>query len=232
DNMWIIHNFIKCADLSRNLETMINPKILDIGCFTGMKTIELAKISNGLIFALDVIQPYLDKLEENAQAEGVAENVEAMNKSMFSLDFDNEYFDIIWCEGAIYFIGFENGLKEWRRFLKKNGYMVISELIWLKEDPPDTLKKYWENEYPSMKSNEENLKIINNLGYTIVDWYILEEQEWWNPYTLLEKRIIELRKQYSVDPKFLEFLDINQREIDIFRKYSEYYGYAFYIIQN
>lgn len=36
------------------------PKILDIGCGPGMQTIELAKLTNGQITAVDTHQPYLD----------------------------------------------------------------------------------------------------------------------------------------------------------------------------
>jgi len=38
------------------------PFILDIGCGQGMQTIELAKISNGKIIALDNHQAFLDML--------------------------------------------------------------------------------------------------------------------------------------------------------------------------
>ena len=40
-----------------------NPKILDIGCGEGEPTIELAKLSNGLITGLDVDKKALDKLK-------------------------------------------------------------------------------------------------------------------------------------------------------------------------
>lgn len=208
------------------------PNILDIGCFTGLKTIELAKLSKGQIIAIDIIQAYIDKLKENAKASGVADQIEALNKSMSSMDFDDGTFDVIWCDMAIFFFGFEKGLKEWRRFLKKGGYMVLSELVWLKDNPPDEVKKHWEDEYPLMKKNEENIVIIKNLQYKLIDSFILKEEDCWNCYTLSEKSIVELREKFATNPKILEFLEINQREIDIFRKYSEYYGFAFYIMQN
>jgi hypothetical protein len=40
---------------------------------------------------------------------------------MDDLPFKEEELDLIWSEGAIYNIGFEKGLREWRKYLKKMG---------------------------------------------------------------------------------------------------------------
>jgi ubiquinone/menaquinone biosynthesis C-methylase UbiE len=94
------------------------PKILDIGCGSGMQTIELAKLTNGQITAVDTHQPYLDELQRRALAEGVSDNINPLNQSMFSLDFAPHSFDIVWSEGAIYIMGFETGLKSWQTLPK------------------------------------------------------------------------------------------------------------------
>ncbi len=47
-----------------------------------------------------------------------------------------------------------------------------------------------------------------------------------------EKRLVFLREKYKLDEKAQELLNHIQKEIDVFRKYSEYYGYVFYIMQN
>ncbi|WP_373463197.1 hypothetical protein [Bacillus sp. SORGH_AS_0510] len=36
---------------------------------------------------------------------------------MKSLPYDEGQFDIIWSEGAIFIIGFEKGLREWKKYL-------------------------------------------------------------------------------------------------------------------
>ncbi len=51
------------------------PFILDIGCGQGMQTIELAKISNGKIIALDNHQPFLDLLVEQAKKQKIEDKV-------------------------------------------------------------------------------------------------------------------------------------------------------------
>ena len=92
-----------------------NPRILDIGCGPGMQTIELAKLSNGRIDALDNHQPFLEQLKRRAEEEGLSEKINAVNGDMFALEYDENSFDLIWCEGAIFVIGFEKGLREWKK---------------------------------------------------------------------------------------------------------------------
>jgi cyclopropane fatty-acyl-phospholipid synthase-like methyltransferase len=99
------------------------PFILDIGCGQGMQTIELAKISNGKIIALDNHQGFLDMLLAQAKRQGFEEKIIPKNMSMIDMDFEKETFDIIWSEGALYFMGFQDGLKRCHQLLKDKGYL-------------------------------------------------------------------------------------------------------------
>ena len=98
------------------------PAILDIGCGQGMQTIELAKLSNGDIIALDNYQGFLDILMLNARQEGVEQYIRPLNESMLEMKFVDESFDIIWSEGALYSMGFQNGLERCYQLLKKMVY--------------------------------------------------------------------------------------------------------------
>ena len=102
-----------------------NPCILDVGCGPGMQTIELAKLSSGRIVALDNHQPFLDDLNTSAEKEGVGNRIRTVNGDMFNLDYKNNSFNLLWSEGAIFIIGFEKGLRKWRRLLTANGYLVV-----------------------------------------------------------------------------------------------------------
>ena len=210
----------------------LKPKILDIGCGSGQQTIELAKISQGKLYAIDITQEYLDDLKENAEKEGVLDQIKIFKMSMDAMDFNPEFFDIIWAESSIFVIGFENGLRQLKKFIKKNGYFVLSEIIWLKDDPPKELREYFDAIYPPMKYNEENIRICEKVGYNFKDSFILPEKDWWEHlYTPLEERVALLREKDDDDDNFLQFLEEMQKEIDYYRKYSNYYGYAFYIMQ-
>lgn len=214
------------------LPMLIRPKILDIGCGPGGPTMELARISGGFVIGLDNHQPYLDVLEEKIGKAGFSERMQAVNGSLFDMDFPGETFDIIWSEGSIYIIGFEKGLREWRRFIKPSGFLVVHEMTWLKSSPPKEIADYWKKMYPEITTIPQNLKIIPTCGYEILGHFPLPEDAWWKEYYHpLEKRIGQLRTRYREDPEALRILDTEREEIDLYKKYSEWYGSVFYVMQ-
>jgi hypothetical protein len=56
--------------------------------------------------------------------------------SMFEIDLPDASLDVLWAEGAIFIIGFERGLAEWRRLIRPGGFMAMHEMCWLRFDPP------------------------------------------------------------------------------------------------
>ncbi len=209
-----------------------NPGILDVGCGPGQQTIELIRKTGGTVTAVDNHQPFLDTLEKNAKDLGFSDNLRIINRDMFALDLNKGQFDLIWSEGAIYIIGFEEGLKEWKLFLKSGGYMAVTEITWLQRNVPDELKQFWDEGYPAMKSIEENLGIIKDSGYEPSGYFTLPDSAWWNDYyTPLEIRLNDFRKKHLGDSEELEIIESSLLEIDLFRKYSDYYGYLFYVMR-
>ncbi len=199
-----------------------NPCILDIGCGPGMQTIELAKLSLGRIDALDNHQPFLEDLKSRAREEGVGENIETVDGDLFALDYENNSFDLIWSEGAIYIIGFEKGLHEWGRLLTEKGYIVVSELSWLKPDLPKEVRTFMKEGYPAIKTIKENLEVARKRGYRIVGFFVLPEKSWWdNYYTLIETKLPAMNARYRDDEEALQIIACEELEIKMFRKYSE-----------
>ena len=208
------------------------PRILDIGCGPGMQTIELAKQTQGTITAIDIHEPFLNALRQHSREAEVAGRITTLQASMFDLEFEKESLDLIWSEGAIYIIGFEKGMRAWRPFLKKCGYLAVTELSWIKANPPEELKSYWGKEYPEMKSLEENRRIIRAGEYDEAGHFILPESSWWEPYYRpMQSRIYLLRQKYAGDEAAMETLDEIEQEIEMYRRYSRWYGYVFYLMQ-
>ena len=208
------------------------PRILDIGCGPGMQTLDLARLSNGQITAIDFHQPFLDELVRRAKAAGVDGYIQTQNMSMFEMDFAPEQFDLIWSEGAIYIMGFENGFKTCYPFLKTGGYMVVTEASWFQPNPPQQVFDFWKEAYPDMGSIEENILRIERQGYKLIDHFHLPDSSWWdNYYDPLMKRVSRLREKYAGNSKAQKALDEELAEIELFRKYSNYYGYEFYVAQ-
>jgi ubiquinone/menaquinone biosynthesis C-methylase UbiE len=197
-----------------------------------MQTIELARLTDGRIVAVDTHQSFLDELAQHARDTGVADRIETCNQSMFSLAVEDKSVDVIWSEGAIYIMGFEQGLRAWRPFLKPGGYVAVTEITWLRSDPPEELRAFWAAECPAMQSVQANLDAVRAAGYREIAHFVLPPSAWWTHYyTPLEARVATLRKRHLDDPEAQQLLKEMQREIDLFRKYSDWYGYVFYVMQ-
>ena len=193
------------------LPELDKPRVLDVGCGSGVPTMELARLSNGQITGLDVNQPLLDRLTRKVEKAGLSDRVKAVKCSMFDMHFPDESFDIIWAEGSISVIGFKRGLKEWRRFLKPNGFLVVHDKI---------------------GNITEKLERIASCGYGLLEYFTLHEDIWWiEYYAPLEKRIDEIRTKHTDDASALVALDNDQREIDMFKKNPRRYGSVFFIMK-
>ena len=44
-------------------------------------------------------------------------------------------------------------------------------------------------------------------------------------------KLPDLTEKYRHDPDSLAMVELHEKEIDIYRRYSDYYGYVFYITQ-
>ncbi len=193
------------------LPQMDKPRILDIGCGSGVPTLELARLSYGEVIGIDIDQPALDKFNNKIEEAGLIDRVQSENCSILDMDFSDESFDIIWSEGSIFVVGFERALREWRRFLKPAGFMVV-------HDEQGNVKK--------------KLEQISDCGYQLLGYFILSADTWWTEYFApLEKLIGESRTRYTDDPKILEELHQAQRELDMFKKDPERNSSAYFIME-
>jgi SAM-dependent methyltransferase len=216
----------------RMLPPLAHPRILDVGCGPGGPTLELARLSDAELIGLDIDQPSLDELSRKIEEAGLSERVLVVNCSMLEMDFPDESFDIIWSEGSVHVIGFENGLREWRRFIRPNGFLVIHDMIWLRPDPPQEISDHWRKIYPGIRTASEHIESIPIHGYELVGQLPLPEDLWWlDYYDPLEERIHELREKYAEDGGALRILDEEQREVDLFKKHSAWYGSAFFVMR-
>ena len=205
-------------------------RILDIGCGTGRQTRVLAQNSPARIVAIDNHLPFVDALNSEASRLGLAERLEARVDDMRHLDFADASFDLIWCEGAIYIAGVEAALRDWRRLLVRGGYVDFTEVCWTRPDPPDECVSFWNQEYPAIRDATALLTAIDACGYETVGHFMLPRSAWWDDYYRpLELNVKAFRLRYRGRPEAQELADQCQREIDVWKAYSDYYGYAFFV---
>src|SRR4030042_1944466 len=78
-----------------------NPKILDIGCGTGVPTLWIADKYSGTITAIDTDKNSLDWLQNKISDKNLVDKVTTLNTSFFNFIADPDYFDIIIAEGFL-----------------------------------------------------------------------------------------------------------------------------------
>ena len=208
------------------------PNVLEIGCGTGAQTLTLAKNTDGTITATDLASSLLATATGRLSASGLESRVKMLVADMNSLPFEAGDFDLIWSEGAIYIMGFDAGLAEWRRFLEPGGYLVVSEASWFRPDPPEELARFWAEGYPGMRSVEDNVAAAKAKGWEVVGTFHLPEEGWIDGYYApLRERLAEFRRQHVGDAEALAVAAMSEQEMELFDTYSDYYGYAFYVLR-
>jgi len=161
--------------------------------------------------ALDNDRSQLNLLEKRLKEQELTDRVDIVNRSITEMNFAEESFDVIWSEGSIFVVGFERGLKEWRRFLKPNGFLAVHD---------------------ERGDVEGKLRHIADSGYELIDYFVLDKNIWWNEYySPLESEIQKIQNRYSDKSDVLIKFKKEQRDIDLFKKDPEKFESVFFILQ-
>lgn len=205
-------------------------KIADIGCGTGASTLLLARLLNARITAVDFLPDFLEVLETNAKHMGVSEKITTLTCSMDSLPFGDEEYDVIWSEGAIYNIGFERGVKDWGRYLKVDGLLVVSEITWTTASRSSELQRHWDGEYPEIDVASSKIGVLENNGYSPIGYFVLPEHCWLdNYYRPMQDSFKDFLNRNKKSEEACAIVEAEKREIELYEKHKTHYSYGVYI---
>jgi SAM-dependent methyltransferase len=207
-----------------------NLEIADIGCGTGGQTFTLARHLHGNITAVDIFPEFLEVLSKRSRSKGLDDRITPVKASMDNLPFGDDIFDLIWSEGAIYNMGFEKGVGQWRRHLKTGGVLALSEITWTTDSRPEELELFWEKECQEIDTAAGKLEVLKRQGFEPAGHFILPQDCWIDHYYLplqdIHKPFLE-RQGHSQDA--IGLISSNNTEFAMYMKYRHYYSYGFYV---
>ncbi len=204
--------------------------IVDIGCGTGGQTMVLAQHAPGKIRGFDLFPKFINLFNANAAKFNLQDRVKGIVGSMDDLPFQNEELDLIWSEGAIYNIGFERGLNEWRKYLKTGGYIAVSEASWFTDERPNEINTFWMDAYPGINTIPNQVAQMQNAGYVPIASFILPENCWTKHFYEPQVSVQEDFLRNNIGNNAAEGFIANQRhETELYYKYKAFYGYVFFI---
>ncbi len=200
--------------------------IIDIGCGKGFSTRLLAKNTQAKIVALDNEQSALNDLSNMLVEQQLEANVSFECASMTNVPFPPASFDCVWSEGSAYIMGVEQALKHWKPLLKEQGFMVISDLVWLTDDPSPQILKFWKHEYPDMQRADKRLTQMHQAGFKVIEHFTMSRQAWLNYFPPLKARIETLKPAM---PNSTAIADL-EKEIEIYEQYLGEFGYEMFVL--
>jgi SAM-dependent methyltransferase len=204
--------------------------VVDAGCGTGRQTLALAKGLCTLVHAVDSHGPFLSDLVRRAGEAQVGHLVRAHCMDMRDIPRAFQGIDLLWSEGAAYNIGFRNALATWAPALAPDGFLVVSELSWLKERAPAAVREFFRSGYPDMRSVQDNIAVAEGAGYRLVNTHALPRGAWADGYyDILAPRAKALLDH--PDPRVRDFATETIQEIGVFQCSEDSYGYVFYVLR-
>lgn len=193
-------------------------RIADLGCGTGGQTMILAQHAPGHITGLDLFPGFIDRFNDNARQIGLQHRVKGIVGSMESLPFQKDNFDLIWSEGAIYNVGFEQGLNEWKQYLKQGGYIAVTEASWYTDERPDEINDFWMKAEPGIDTIPNKVAQMQRAGYVPVSTFILPENCWMEHYFVPQAKVREkFLNKYPGDERVETFLAFGREEEELYQ---------------
>lgn len=207
--------------------------VIDLGCGPGAQTLSLARaLPEARILALDVLPDMVEEANRRFAGAGLGDRVHARVGDMAQPPVAPGSQDLVWCEGAVYFMGVTEALRAWRPLLGAGGTVAFTEAVWLTHAPPDEVRNWWLSEHPGITDDRGLRSRIDAAGYRTVATFVLPPSAWWDEYyEPMQARVEALRTRLPDDAAAVDVVRSAETEIDMHRRFADHYSYGFYVVQ-
>ncbi len=192
-------------------------RVVDAGCGPGADLETLSDLlPEAQIRGIDAF-PHL--AEEARQRLAGRPNVTVETGDMSRIDGP---VDLIWCAGALYFLGVTEGLRGWREALAPGGAVAFSEPVW-PEGPREVAAEFWA-EYPAIADMEGIEARVSAAGYRTLASRRIVGDPWAAYMGPLETRVGKLRG--TGEDGLDEVLIAAEQEVALWRQAPDQIQYA------
>ncbi len=137
-------------------------------------------------------------------------------------------YDLIWCAGAVYFVGVRKALTLWRDALAPGGAVAFSEPCFFVDDPSAEATAFWDGD-PVLGTAEDIKAEIAAAGFVFVANRPVGEAAWRNYYRPLDARIEVLAP--TADAELAAVLDEARHEHANWEQVRGETGYQLFVVR-
>ena len=213
------------------------PRVADFGCGVGASALVLAQIlPDAHVLALDLHAPFISRLQSAAADQGLSDRIQAAIGDMAEppcLEDNGCAFDLIWSESAIYSIGRSEAVKRWRPWLRPNGWLVFSDIVWQStpEKRSAEVSAFWTNEYPQITTADTVMAELSAAGFNALDPVFCARTAWSNYYEPLRNRLDHLKQLQARTEALTHLMAELENEIAIYDRTGNDVAVAFFCAQ-
>ncbi|WP_298969807.1 trans-aconitate 2-methyltransferase [uncultured Roseobacter sp.] len=198
-------------------------RICDAACGPGADIAALRRVApQGHVDAMDKVAGFV---EQARARQGDDPNVTLSVADMS--DITGPY-DMIWCAGALYFLGVTEGLQCWRKALAPGGVVAFSQVCWFTEDRPKAAVDLWAD-YPEMTDVAGVAAWVEAAGYTTLATRKISDRAWEDYYGPLDQRIAKLSPGAS--GALTQVLEEARTEAAVWRAHRKSFGYLLSVVR-
>ena len=221
----------------------LGKRVLEVGCGAGMTSWRLAKEFGCTVVGVDLSAEMIAWSKKRAEREEVADQTEFRVANAEQLPFEDNVFDIVFCESVTAFPEDKGrSVNEYARVAKPGGYVGMNEGTWINYPPPEDLVQYLKNtmENAEFLTQEgwENLLVeagLEDIQATIYELSILEQ--WKNQMAGLSsgdrrdtwKAFSSFISLYFRNPEFRKYTRKITPSRSTMRQFFKYLGYGLYV---
>lgn len=202
-----------------------SPRALDVGCGPGRASLVLAG-AGARVTAVDLHEPFLHRTRAAAARAGLRVAVE--RASMTALPHPDGTFDLLWCEGAAYLMGVDRALRDWRRLLRPEGVLVLTDAVWTTADPSEEARTFWA-QYPDMRDEAALVSAARAAGYQVLATHLLPDADWTDEYHGPLAAAIDAWP--DPDPATAAVLAEARSEVDVRQAHRSEFGYLALVLR-